>query len=224
MRCHYEASRLKVVSRGGLEFVNNTRLRIDEILPLEDGVIIKAFFNMDEYYFEPAHQSSNQARHASKIGNNASSIKSSTQGERSDEQTYAYMSLLEHPLNDVHPVALESTEISLINTRLEFLHVSQSLPFVVLYDPTTLETRFALLHRAKIEEPIELGGVGITSDDTFIRNLDAVTGEERSTSGDGRSTTTLPTLAGTSQIYLKQIFSTSLNGPGNGRPDKVQIC
>ena len=52
MRCYYEDCRLKVVTSGGSEFVNNVRHKISAVYPLEDGVLIKAIFNADLYSFE----------------------------------------------------------------------------------------------------------------------------------------------------------------------------
>ena len=37
MRCFYKDSRLTVVTRGGLKYVNNLRLQIDEVFPMEEG-------------------------------------------------------------------------------------------------------------------------------------------------------------------------------------------
>jgi hypothetical protein len=52
MRCYYEDCRLKVVTRGGSEFVNNIRHKIASVMPLDEGILIKAFFNPDLYAFE----------------------------------------------------------------------------------------------------------------------------------------------------------------------------
>ena len=52
MRCYYDDCRLKVVTCGGSEFVNNVRHKISAIYPLEDGFLIKAIFNADLYSFE----------------------------------------------------------------------------------------------------------------------------------------------------------------------------
>ena len=52
MRCIFKGNQIKVVSRGGLEYVNNTRLMIHDVFPLEDGILIKAEFNSDLIQFE----------------------------------------------------------------------------------------------------------------------------------------------------------------------------
>jgi hypothetical protein len=52
MRCFYEDSCLRVIAKGGSEFVSNFRHKIVEIFPLEDGLLIKAVFNADLYAFE----------------------------------------------------------------------------------------------------------------------------------------------------------------------------
>ena len=43
---------MTVVTRGGLKYVNNLRLKIDEVFPLEDGLLIRALFNSDLISFE----------------------------------------------------------------------------------------------------------------------------------------------------------------------------
>ena len=41
-----------MVTRGGLEYVNNLRLEIDEVFPMEEGLLIRAIFNSDLISFE----------------------------------------------------------------------------------------------------------------------------------------------------------------------------
>ena len=52
MRCYFEDCKLKVVTRGGSELINNVRHKISSIYPLEDGIIIKTKYNADLYSFE----------------------------------------------------------------------------------------------------------------------------------------------------------------------------
>ena len=41
-----------MITRGGLKYVNNTRLNIEEVFAMEDGILIKAEFNSDLIQFE----------------------------------------------------------------------------------------------------------------------------------------------------------------------------
>ena len=100
MRCFYKDSHLTVVTRGGLKYVNNLRLKIDEVFPMEDGLLIRALFNSDLISFElganpPIFQKKNQTGNQMK-----------NQGLGSSDRTYVYLSLLEHPLNEAYPVNL----------------------------------------------------------------------------------------------------------------------
>ena len=52
MRCFYSNTRLTVVTRGGLKYVNNLRMEIDDVFPMEDGLLIRAVFNSDLISFE----------------------------------------------------------------------------------------------------------------------------------------------------------------------------
>ena len=47
MRCFYKDSHLTVVTRGGLKYANNLRLDIDEVFPMEDGLLIRVIFNSE---------------------------------------------------------------------------------------------------------------------------------------------------------------------------------
>lgn len=52
MRCFYKNNQLTVVTRGGLKYVNNLRLEIEEVFPMEEGLLIRAIFNSDLISFE----------------------------------------------------------------------------------------------------------------------------------------------------------------------------
>ena len=47
MRCFFKDSKLDVVTSGGQRFVNNIRMPIINVYPLEDGILVKAEFNTD---------------------------------------------------------------------------------------------------------------------------------------------------------------------------------
>ena len=47
MRCFFKDTTLTVVTRGGLKYVNNLRLHIDEVFAMEDGLLIRVIFNSD---------------------------------------------------------------------------------------------------------------------------------------------------------------------------------
>jgi hypothetical protein len=43
---------LKIVTRGGLEFVNNTTLPIVDVFVIEDGLVIKTLYDKNLLFFE----------------------------------------------------------------------------------------------------------------------------------------------------------------------------
>lgn len=152
MRCFYKDTELKVVTQGGMEFVNNPKQKIERVFPLQDGLIIQAEFRPDMYYYEPS-------------GSN----------HYSRPSTSAYFSLLEHPLNDLHPLSIESRGGSepsndaqeLLNSSMEIIDVCSSLPFMVTFDPNLLEVSFSLLKRVTPQTESDFG-----EDESFIRNLE----------------------------------------------------
>jgi hypothetical protein len=87
MRCFFEESRLRIVTKGGSELVNNVRHRVLDVFPLDDGLIIKAAFNADLYTFE--------------LGGGAGML------GKQGRESYVYLTLLTHPLNDARPLAFE---------------------------------------------------------------------------------------------------------------------
>ena len=96
MRCIFKGNQLTVVTRGGLKYVNNTRLNIEDVFPLEDGVLIKAEFNSDLIQFEQGIFPT--------FSSKATMSNRSALGGMNQVKTYVYLSLLEHPLNDAFPV------------------------------------------------------------------------------------------------------------------------
>ena len=153
MRCFYKDSRLTVVTRGGLKYVNNLRLHIDEVFPMEDGLLIRAIFNSDLISFElganpPIFQKNNSKT------NKGQRINSMAGSDR----TYVYLSLLEHPLNEAYPVNLApfqtqntsrgaATDQQHVNTQLLVFWVSPTLPLCLIHEPEKLTTRFCLICR-----------------------------------------------------------------------------
>jgi len=105
MRCFYEDCRLKVIAKGGSEFASNVRHKILAVYPLDDGILIKAVFNADLYAFELG----GGVTHQGAGGRNLSkpSISSNSSQHR---DTFVYLSLLSHPLDDATPVAFESPD------------------------------------------------------------------------------------------------------------------
>ena len=95
MRCFYKGTQLTVVTRGGPKYVNNIRLEIDEVFPMEEGLLIRAIFNSDLISFElganpPIFQKKTQAKGGA--------------AQNAGDKTYVYLSLLEHPLNEAYPI------------------------------------------------------------------------------------------------------------------------
>lgn len=163
MRCFYSGSRITVVTRGGLKYVNNLRLEIDEVFALEDGLLIRAIFNSDLISFElganPPVFLKKQPPSA------ANPAKGQPGATGSAERTYVYLSLLEHPLNEAYPVNLVPFQSSSlqhaaggnlqtlaadqqhVNTEQLVFWVSPTLPLCLIHDPEKLTTRFCLLCR-----------------------------------------------------------------------------
>ena len=149
MRCFYKDSHLTVVTRGGLKYVNNLRLEIDEVFPMEDGLLIRAVFNSDLISFElganpPIFQKKSSSGNVTK-----------TPGISSNERTYVYLSLLEHPLNEAYPVNLvpfqsnpaQAADQQHVNTEQFVFWVSETLPLCLIHEPERLTTRFCLICR-----------------------------------------------------------------------------
>lgn len=98
MRCFYKDTHLTVVTRGGLNYINNLRLEIDAVFPMEDGLLIRVVFNSDLIQFELGASSG--------IFQLQKSFQTKTRGRADIEKTYVYLSLLEHPLNEAYPVSI----------------------------------------------------------------------------------------------------------------------
>ena len=74
MRVSFEGSRLTIVTKGGQEFIQNTKLPILAVYPLEDGLIVKCQFNHDLEHYD-------------------------LQGQ---VKGMCYLTVVGHPLNDIH--------------------------------------------------------------------------------------------------------------------------
>jgi hypothetical protein len=77
-----------------------------------------------------------------------------------------YLSLLNHPLDDATPIAFETAETQLINTTIDIVYASSSIPFVVLHDRLANEIRFCLLKR------INEGADGEKSKESALQSID----------------------------------------------------
>lgn len=153
MRCFYQGSRLTVITRGGLKYVNNLRLQIDDVFPLEDGLLVRALFNSDLISFELG------ANPPTFIRNKATSAQGQKTGVslNSSERTFVYLSLLEHPLNEAYPVNMRPfqsphsnlTDSQHVNTELLVFNVSPTIPICLIYEPEKRATRFCLICRHK---------------------------------------------------------------------------
>lgn len=148
MRCFYKDSHLTVVTRGGLKYVNNLRLEIDKVFPMEDGLLIRAIFNSDLISFElGANPPIFHKKHQSGRNN--------VGGLTSAERTYVYLSLLEHPLNEAYPVNLtpfqatnaSNAEQQHVNSGQLIFEVAPALPLCLMYDPERKTTRICLICR-----------------------------------------------------------------------------
>ena len=132
---------MTVVTRGGLKYVNNTRLNIEDVFPMEDGVLIKAEFNSDIIQFEQGIFPS----FTNRGGTSRSGF--GTGYFNSQAKTYVYLSLLEHPLNDAFPVKFSpGSDHSHIDSSLEVIYVAPALPFCILFDPDRNSTKFCLIN------------------------------------------------------------------------------
>ena len=119
--------------------MNNTRLMIHDVFPLEDGILIKAEFNSDLIQFEQGIFPTFTSRGAS--------CRSGFAGHASTQtKTFVYLSLLEHPLNDAFPVKLSPSDSQHIDTSIELLYVAPELPFCIAFDPDRNSTKFCLIN------------------------------------------------------------------------------
>ena len=220
MRCFFQGSHLTVITRGGLKYVNNLRLQIDEVFPMEDGLLIRALFNSDLISFElganpPIFQKKSQTVNQG-------------QGLSSTEHTFVYLSLLEHPLNEAFPVNIAHfqsphsnvTDQQHVNTELLVFSVSPSLPLCLVYEPERRTTRICLICRHKIK-------LGDSRDSfngsQFFReqNLPGVNSSQNhagASSGYGQ----LPQIFGPNQVAIITLFETDLSS--ESPPDNVHIC
>jgi hypothetical protein len=114
-RCEIIEKTVKVVTRGGQEFIIPVHIDVLSLFPLQDGVLIKAEYNKDVLNFEMGGPKASQRK-----------------------RQYAYMTITDHPLNDLKPLALDprgNTQTDLIATTMEILKVFLKVPLVVSFEP-----------------------------------------------------------------------------------------
>lgn len=62
-----------------------------------------------------------------------------------DAQKYAYFTIEEHPLNDLHPLRIGGNNHELLQTSIDILHVEYKLPMVVLFDKDKFKVIIGML-------------------------------------------------------------------------------
>ena len=128
---------MKIYSSGGFRYVIGTDLRILEVFPLEDGLLIKCLRDSDTLPFRAVNAEEQQ-------------------------REFAYITLTRHPLNDLKPLFLlndEQKTEDLIAHKIDVFFVSSKgmflstepliliVPFVLYRDLKSHELCFALLRR-----------------------------------------------------------------------------
>jgi hypothetical protein len=53
-RCYFKDSSLRVYSRGGSEFIVPMIFNVEQVYPIENGLIVKVRYDRDKLYFDPA--------------------------------------------------------------------------------------------------------------------------------------------------------------------------
>ena len=106
MRVTFENSSITVTTVGGQEFMQNISLPIEEVLPLEDGILVKCKFKQSHHSHFEENISQNFVKE------------------------FCYMTLTGHPLNDINPLGLD--QIQLLKTRANIVYVGANIPFAVV--------------------------------------------------------------------------------------------
>lgn len=60
-RCYFKDSSLRIYSRGGSEYVVPLVFNVEEVFPIENGLIVKVRHNRDKLLFDPTHTDSGSA-------------------------------------------------------------------------------------------------------------------------------------------------------------------
>ena len=93
-RCFFKDSSIRVYSRGGSEFVIPTLFQVENVFPIENGIIIQVRHDRDKLIFDPAT--------VKKEANNGSLF------GRQLSKEWTYMTVSDHPINDIHPLSFLS--------------------------------------------------------------------------------------------------------------------
>ncbi len=121
---------IRIYSRGGSEFIVPMLLNVENVFPIENGIIIKALYNRDQATFDPWN-----------AGNNTDKLMDD------DAQKYAYFSIEGHPLNDLHPLRIGGNNSDLLQTSMDILHMEYKIPLVILFDKEKFKVIIGLLKR-----------------------------------------------------------------------------
>ena len=125
----FQDSSLRIYSRGGSEFIVPLHFKVEDVYPIENGIIIKVLYDKHLLFFDPFQ------------------IRRDGQIAQSQLPEYAYLTIQDHPLSDIHPLSFGG-KIDMISTTMELLHVEYKIPLVVLYSHQTKQVIFGVLkHR-----------------------------------------------------------------------------
>ena len=101
--------------------------QVEDVYPIENGIIAKVRYDRDKLVFDPNH-----------IKKDTTSNNSSLFGRPSLKE-WTYMTITDHPLDDIHPLAFMDNMgmKNMVQTHLEIVHVAYKIPLIVLFNPAT---------------------------------------------------------------------------------------
>jgi hypothetical protein len=90
-RCYFKDSSLRIYSRGGSEFIVPMVFQVEQVYPIENGLIAKLAYDRDKLMFD------------------ASQVRKEPLFMRNEAtKEWTYVTILEHPLDDIHPLAFQN--------------------------------------------------------------------------------------------------------------------
>ena len=183
---------LSLYTIGGFRYFVSIQLPILQVFPLEDGLIVKCKYD-------------------------PKLLRVSFKEMRRDP-SYAYITLTDHPLEDLRPLAIKYSEKdveptfgarktlhNMIDTKYDLLFVSDTIPIAVLFDEIKSEVVFATLRRNKNDNP----DVDFSEDVSF----ESFFKKERHN--------VISHISNTSQLVLNQVMTDFIDS--GVKPDQFEI-
>ena len=109
--------------------------QVEDVYPIENGIIAKVRYDRDKLVFDPNHIKKDNSSNSSLFG-------------RPSLKEWTYMTITDHPLDDIHPLAFVDSmgsKKNMVQTHLEIVHVAYKIPLIILYNPATQQTIFGLI-------------------------------------------------------------------------------